>query len=106
MPDPTHEAACTAAVDLPDVRCASTHHPHRGAHHRTGVLEDGTRWTVFWHTPNTPLKDNQLDQEAAEHPVRLPDLTAEQAQLATPGSLPTHLRNRRRADLRNTLVTP
>ena len=61
MPNPTSEIACTAAVDLPDVRCAAAEHPHRGAHHRTGNLSDGTRWTVFWWTADQPDADQQLD---------------------------------------------
>jgi hypothetical protein len=61
MPDPSHEAACTAAVDLVDVRCASLEHPHRGSHHRTLTLEDGTFVAVFWNTPRTPTADAELD---------------------------------------------
>lgn len=58
MPNPRTEAACTAAVDLPDVRCLSPRHPHRGSHHATRKLTDGTFVTVFWTTPdNAPAHD-------------------------------------------------
>jgi hypothetical protein len=50
-------------VDLLDVRCASLDHPHRGAHHRTLTLDDGTFVQVFWSTPRTPLADQQMDSE-------------------------------------------
>lgn len=83
MPDDTGspEVACTAAIDLPDVRCAATEHPHRGAHHRTGELPDGTRWTVFWWTVDQPPHDGEqpasasqafTEPEPAPPPDRLP----------------------------------
>jgi hypothetical protein len=61
MPDRSHEAACTAAIDLMDVRCARDEHPHPGSHHRTLRLEDGTFVQVFWSTPRTPDADAQMD---------------------------------------------
>lgn len=81
MPDPTTEAACTAAVDLIDVRCASMDHPHRGSHHATRTLDDGTRVSVFWDTPRTATADEQMDgqrhtstplEEDAPTPRRMP----------------------------------
>lgn len=100
---PTTEAACTAAIDLVDVRCSAHHHPHRGAHVSTGRTLLGDRWSLFWWTPDSTPADDQLDADAAAHPAQLPDLTAEQVQLATPTALPRRLR-RRRAD--RALVQP
>jgi hypothetical protein len=60
-------------VDLIDVRCLSTEHPHRGSHHATRTLEDGTFVTVFWNTPRTPDADTRLDQAAhTSIPKRMP----------------------------------
>jgi hypothetical protein len=84
MPDPTSEVACTAAVDLPDVRCAAGEHPHRGAHHATRNLDDGTRVTVFWWTPDTPDADTSLDRELPHHRVDVPE--------PAPPRLPSRLR--------------
>lgn len=84
MPDPFHEAACTAAVDLPDVRCASLDHPHRGAHHAMRTLDDGTRCTVFWWSPNTPDADDQLDRDLPHLRLDVPE--------PAPARLPPRLR--------------
>jgi hypothetical protein len=96
MPDPTTEIACTAAVDLPDVRCASPTHPHRGAHHRTLTLPDGTFVSVIWNTRGQDgAKDQELDRELPHHRVDVPD------DAPAPTRLPHRLR---RSDYTQTLV--
>ena len=100
MPGPTSEIACTAAIDLPDVRCAATEHPHRGMHHRTGVLPDGTRWTVFWGTRGAPAID---DPAPGEQPLSVLEDDPAPGERPVPSRRPQRLR---RTDYAQRVLVP
>lgn len=88
------EVACTAAIDLLDVRCNSREHPHRGAHHATGRTVDGDRWSVFWHLPDdSDRNDHGVTAEPSQPVEPVVELTAGDVQLAT-RRLPQALRRR------------
>jgi hypothetical protein len=90
-------------VDLPDVRCQSLEHPHRGAHTRTLVLNDGTQVSVFWWTPDLPAADQRLDEENAARPPRLSALDGDDGR-PLPQRTPERLR--RRTDSERGVLVP
>jgi hypothetical protein len=98
MPHPLSEPACTAAIDLPDVRCAATEHPHRGAHVATGTTAYGDRWSLFWWTP-----EQQATREDAEQPLDASVPVPDPGPPPRPARTPARLR---RTDYARALVQP